>query len=308
MQVSVITPVYNAASFVTRAVESALQQPETAEVLLIEDGSPDNALEICQKLAEKYDKVKLLRHPNGENRGAGASRNLGMRNSSFEYIAFLDADDFFLPDRFSMAKTIFQSNSDCEGVYESVGIHMEDDIGLQRWINAKGSVNKLTGLRRIIKPEHLGLILISGEYGSLTLDGLVLKRSVLDKSGYMVEELRLHQDTEFIIRTALVAKLLPARLNEPIAMRGVHDHNRSTAPHSDVEKLDRQLLMWTQLYTWCKQKEYGEPSEKIISLMVINIINKKRFGAVVISKFRAKASFTAWSILYLVAYASEVYF
>jgi glycosyltransferase involved in cell wall biosynthesis len=81
MQVSVITPVYNAASFVTQAVESALQQPETAEVLIIEDGSPDNSLEVCQELAKKYEKVKLLRHPNGENRGAGASRNLGMRNA-----------------------------------------------------------------------------------------------------------------------------------------------------------------------------------------------------------------------------------
>ena len=50
-KVSVIIPVYNAAPFVRQAVESALAQPETAEVVLVEDNSPDNSLEICQQLA-----------------------------------------------------------------------------------------------------------------------------------------------------------------------------------------------------------------------------------------------------------------
>ncbi len=59
---SVIIPVYNAAAYVRHAVESALAQPETAEVILIEDGSPDNALEICENLASEFEKVKLLRH------------------------------------------------------------------------------------------------------------------------------------------------------------------------------------------------------------------------------------------------------
>ena len=80
MQISVIIPVYNAEDFVTLAVESALAQPETGEVILIEDGSPDNSLTICQELEEKYNKVRLLRHPHGRNKGAAASRNLGMKS------------------------------------------------------------------------------------------------------------------------------------------------------------------------------------------------------------------------------------
>ena len=57
MYVSVIIPVYNAEKYVTQAVESALSQPETAEVILIEDASPDKALQICQELAKKHSKV-----------------------------------------------------------------------------------------------------------------------------------------------------------------------------------------------------------------------------------------------------------
>ena len=97
LEISVIIPVYNAAAYVRQAVESALAQPEVREVLLVEDGSPDNALEVCQQLAAEHQRVILLHHPNGENRGAGASRNLGMRNAHFPIIAFLDADDYYLP-------------------------------------------------------------------------------------------------------------------------------------------------------------------------------------------------------------------
>lgn len=277
-RVSVITSVYNAAEFVTRAVESALQQPETGEVLLVEDGSPDNSLGVCQELAEKYEKVKLLRHPNGENRGAGASRNLGMQNASCEYIGFVDADNYYLPDRFAAAKQIFKENPDCEGVYEAIGMHVENAASLQRWIKSGRPVKDLKTLSIHADPERLAGILISGGNGGLTLDGLVLKRSILDKSGYMAEGLKLHQDSDFIIRVAAVSMLLPGRLDEPVAMRGVHDHNRLSAPRSDVQKLNEQLLMWKHLYDWCSQNGYFELQEKIMPYMVINFISEKRFG------------------------------
>src|SRR5690348_1774976 len=90
--VAVVIPVYNAADYIAKAVESALLQPEVSEVVLVEDRSPDNSLQICQELVGQNAKVKLFRHPNGENRGAAASRNLGVRMSSAPYIAFLDAD------------------------------------------------------------------------------------------------------------------------------------------------------------------------------------------------------------------------
>jgi glycosyltransferase involved in cell wall biosynthesis len=63
----------------------------------VEDKSPDNALEVCLKLAEKYQRVKLYQHPDQQNHGAGASRNLGIEKATGEFIAFLDADDYYLP-------------------------------------------------------------------------------------------------------------------------------------------------------------------------------------------------------------------
>jgi glycosyltransferase involved in cell wall biosynthesis len=276
MQVSIIIPVYNAASFITTAVESALEQPETAEVLLIEDGSPDNSLEVCQELAAKYDKIQILRHPNGANRGAGASRNLGMINSTCEYIGFVDADNFYLPGRFSAANEILKSNPDCEGVYEAIGIYVWNDAGLQRWKNSgRASVDRLVTLTKPIQPEQLGAVLIDGQYGSLTLDGLVLKKSVLQKSGYMVEELRLHQDTDFIIRCALVARLYPGRMDEAVAMEGVHDHNRFSAPRSQAREYKNRMALWMSLYRWSKGNSTHDIQKKILNLIVRYTRNHK---------------------------------
>jgi len=278
MQVSVITPVYNAASFVTKAVESALEQPETAEVILVEDGSPDNSLEVCQQVAAKYDRVRLFRHPNGENRGAGASRNLGMRQSTCELIAFLDADDYYLPGRFAEAKKIFHQDADCEGVYEAAGMDVNDEVGRKRWKSAHKSENHIQTMTRRIASEDLAEALIVGNCGYFILDSLVMRKTILEKSGYMCESLRLHQDTDFIIKVSCVAKLLPGRLNEPVSMWRVHDHNRISAPRSEGQKYDDRMLSWLVLYDWLKARNLSELQQKLMNNMVLYTISKARFG------------------------------
>ena len=78
LNISVIMPVYNAASFLRKAVESAVELNGVKEIILIEDGSTDHSLEICMELSSLFDKVKLFQHPDKGNHGAGASRNLGL--------------------------------------------------------------------------------------------------------------------------------------------------------------------------------------------------------------------------------------
>ena len=276
MKVSVIIPVYNAAKYVTQAVESALAQPETTEVLLIEDGSPDNSLEVCQQLAEKYEKVKLLRHSNGENLGAGASRNLGMKNASCEYIAFLDADDYYLPGRFAIARELFTNHADCEGVYEAAGMYTEDIEGSKRWISAKKSDTQIQTMSKKVDPEELGRALITGAHGYFLLDSLVIKKEVIDKSGLMNEELRLHQDTEFIIRVSIVSRLFPGNLEVPVCMWRVHPQNRITAPRSQSEEYRNRMAYWMTLYHWSIEKSDNE-TQKLILNGIINYTKSHKY-------------------------------
>jgi len=277
LEVSVVIPVYNAAPYVRQAVESALAQPEVREVLLVEDGSPDNALEVCQQLAAQYPQVVLLRHTKGENRGAGASRNLGMRSASYRYLAFLDADDYYLAKRFDFDAQIFARDPHCEGVYHAVEMHIENEEGLNRWRAAGKAPTQMQTVTCEIPPENLAEALLVGGSGYFILDALTIKKSVLEKAGFMREELRLHQDTEWILRVAMSARLLPGNLKGPVARWRVHAHNRISAPRSPVQKLDGRLAMYECLHSWCR-KHARQYQKHLMPLMIENVISSARFS------------------------------
>lgn len=276
--VSIIIPVYNAANYVAQAVESALAQPETAEVILIEDGSSDDSLQVCQKLAEKYKKVSLLQHLGGVNKGAGASRNLGMQNAKYDYIAFLDSDDFYLPGRFAVAKEILNKTPNCDGVYEALGIYFENEEARSKWLESDMKHVEITTMTKMVKPEELFENLIKGGAGYFSLDALVFKRSLIIETGCLNENLLLHQDTEFSLRLAAVATLLPGRLDEPVAVRRVHDQNRITAPRSDSKKYRYRMMMFKSLYSWFKRNSTQENASRILFALVAYSMNHKHFN------------------------------
>mgnify|MGYP006283936601 FL=1 len=85
-EVSVIIPVYNADRFVRRAVESAVCHAAIAEVVLVDDAGPDNALGVSRDLEREHATVRLLRHPDNGNHGASASRNRGLRNTRSNFM------------------------------------------------------------------------------------------------------------------------------------------------------------------------------------------------------------------------------
>lgn len=87
--------------FIVEAIESVIAQSYTAwELLLVDDGSTDGSTALARGYAARFpDRIRCLRHPGGANRGMAASRNLGMAAARGELIAFLDADDAYLPER-----------------------------------------------------------------------------------------------------------------------------------------------------------------------------------------------------------------
>ena len=89
--ISVIVPVYKVESYLHRCVDSILTQSFTDfELLLIDDGSPDNCGAICDEYASKDSRVRVFHKPNG---GVSSARNIGLDNAYGEWIAFIDSDD-----------------------------------------------------------------------------------------------------------------------------------------------------------------------------------------------------------------------
>lgn len=94
---SVIVPVYNAAHTIERCVDSiAASGGADVQIILVEDCSRDNSLEVCRRLAEKYDTVLCLH--NERNRGVSHTRNRGLEAATGEYLLFTDSDDWVAPE------------------------------------------------------------------------------------------------------------------------------------------------------------------------------------------------------------------
>ena len=97
--VSIVVPVYKVEKYLKRCVDSILAQTFTDyELILVDDGSPDNCPEICDELAEKHSQIYVIHQKNG---GLSAARNSGiewaLKNSESEWITFIDSDDWIHP-------------------------------------------------------------------------------------------------------------------------------------------------------------------------------------------------------------------
>jgi glycosyltransferase involved in cell wall biosynthesis len=112
-------PLFNAALFMEEAVESVLAQTYANwELLLINDGSTDGSTEIAERYTEQYpERIRYLEHPNRANRGASASRNVGIKHARGEYIALLDADDVWLPNKLEEQVPLLEVHPDVGSLY-----------------------------------------------------------------------------------------------------------------------------------------------------------------------------------------------
>jgi glycosyltransferase involved in cell wall biosynthesis/SAM-dependent methyltransferase len=112
--VSVIVPFWNAKSFIEEAIESVLAQTfQSWELILVDDGSSDGSTEIATRYASRFPgRIRCLEHDRHQNRGVAASRNLGIRHANGEYLAFLDADDVWFPNKLERQTAILESEPD----------------------------------------------------------------------------------------------------------------------------------------------------------------------------------------------------
>jgi glycosyltransferase involved in cell wall biosynthesis len=117
--VSVVMIFLNAEKFMQDAIESVLTQKYTKwELVLVDDGSTDSSTAIAQNYARRYpDKIYYVEHENHQNRGMSASRNLGIRESKGKYVAFLDADDFFFPEKLMKQVSILERHPQAAMTY-----------------------------------------------------------------------------------------------------------------------------------------------------------------------------------------------
>jgi glycosyltransferase involved in cell wall biosynthesis len=268
MNVSVIIPVYNAAKYVEEAVCSILGQRFVEKVILVEDGSKDESLAVCRRLAYSEARILLVQHSGGENRGPGASRNVGAELCESDLVAFLDADDIGLPNKFHVPVNMLAENPSIDGVYEAVGAMCENAGAQERW-DAFGG-DELTTISKMLHPRELFYHLVMGKAGHFHLDGFVIRKKLFVEVGGFNELLRLHQDSDFCMKAAALGKLVSGRLNQPVALRRVHEGNRFVKVRDDA--VESRLMQWRELYKWANDTKQGNWKKLIICYRLMNYL------------------------------------
>ena len=125
--ISVIVPVYKVEKYINRCVESIINQTyENLEIILVDDGSPDNCPIICDKYQKKDTRIKVIHKANG---GLSDARNVGIKESTGNYLLFVDSDDWLPTDAISfLYEVLIKSNSDIStGILKEV--ESDTDIG-----------------------------------------------------------------------------------------------------------------------------------------------------------------------------------
>ncbi|OGS71119.1 MAG: hypothetical protein A3F91_08330 [Flavobacteria bacterium RIFCSPLOWO2_12_FULL_35_11] len=185
--VSVVIPTYNRVKTIARAINSVLNQTyKKLEILVVDDGSTDNTEKIVRNF--KDDRIKYIRHP--YNKGGGAARNTGIRASMGEYIAFLDSDDEWLPEKIEKQLNVFHKSNDSLGVVYTGFQHVDE----------YGQINK-----QVIPKERGNLSLKILEWNCIGTASTILVRSIyLKRINGFDETFPSCQDWDLYIRLSKI--------------------------------------------------------------------------------------------------------
>lgn len=198
--VSAVIPTYNRAYILRDSIDSALgQRSANIEVIVVDDGSTDDTA----PLVGKYKRGVTYLYQ--ENQGAAAARNLGVRAAQGSYIAFLDSDDVWVPEKVKTELDMFKRFPEAGAIASDADSWFENRLVETSWLSAK------RGAQVPVDPHLFSLDSPLWMQGSLfATSSLTIRRHCLEKLGEAVFDTRLSffEDWDFEIRLLRICKIL----------------------------------------------------------------------------------------------------
>ncbi len=213
MKLSIIVPVYNDAPYIEQALRSVFEAaPAGTEVIVVDDGSSDGSLEIAERMgAAWHGPFRLLKHPDGENRGPGASRNLGVQAAVGEWIAFLDGDDYYLPDRFNDDLRMISADASWDGVAGATRMDFQETASSPY---REGSAR--IALPKGVSGDQVLRCLVQEKFWHV--NALTVRRSSVLQVGGFAEHLRMSEDCLLGFKLAAAGRLSASPNSAPVAV------------------------------------------------------------------------------------------
>jgi glycosyltransferase involved in cell wall biosynthesis len=211
--VSVIIIFLNAERFIEEAIESVFAQSyKNWELLLVDDGSYDSCTEIAQCCAAgNPGKVYYLEHTNHRNRGMSASRNLGIKHSKGEYIAFLDADDVWLPNKLEEQVTTLVSQPKAGMVYGKTLYWYSWTVKPEERLRDRIQEHFIQA-DSLISPPNLLTLYLQGKAAIPAPCSILVRRKIVEFVDGFEDEFRgLYEDQVFFAKICLETPVFVAK-------------------------------------------------------------------------------------------------
>lgn len=248
--VSVIVIFLNAADFLAEAIQSvAVQTYGQWELLLVDDGSNDASSEIARRFAsENPAQIRYLEHEGHQNRGMSAARNLGIREAKGEYIAFLDADDYWLPNKLAVQTQLLNLQPEAGMLFGSTK-YWFSWTGLPE--DRQRDYVPLLRVRTdtLFQPPMLLLMMLQGKAEVPCTCSILIRRDAVRKIQGFEESFRgMYEDQAFYAKIFLSAPVLAT--DDCLGWYRQHSKsNSSSAIQSGRTHLCRyQFLKWLEGY------------------------------------------------------------
>ncbi|MDR3410843.1 MAG: glycosyltransferase family A protein [Formivibrio sp.] len=218
--ISVIVPAHNAGKFLAAAIDSIFAQDyRPIEVILVDDGSTDNTAAIAQSYPD-------VRYAYGEKQGSAVARNTALTLSSGEFIAFLDADDLWSPNKLTVQAKYLIEHPEVNCVNGKVGNFLEPQMACPAWVDSET---------------------LSHSTHAVQLGAILVRRSLFDTVGLFNPSYLQGEDLEWFFR--IKEPHIPIiSMEETVVLRRIHasniSHNQSTQAQMRLrmmkESLDRK--------------------------------------------------------------------
>lgn len=228
--VSIIIPAYNVEKYITEAVDSALAQTcKNIEVIVVDDGSTDGT----KKVLSSYVGKNQIRYIYQSNKGLSGARNTGMRAAKGEYIAFLDADDIFLPDKVQRQIDYLKLHPECDVCYCDIWHFYDEEpqkmFKLNYDYHSRESVFRKLLLKNFINPLSV-----------------VIRKATAEKYGYFNEDMRRSEDWDYWVNLAWQGARF-CFLAEILAKYRIRKGSLSYSWSSEIQRKETSLDIFRRL-------------------------------------------------------------
>jgi teichuronic acid biosynthesis glycosyltransferase TuaG len=231
--VSVIIPVYNGENFIKEAIDSVIAQTyKNIEIIVVDDGSTDGTYQVISEYIQ-FQNIFFLQHENSANLGVSKTRKFGIENSRGKYVSFLDADDFFFPNKIELQVQIMEEKSSLVLCHSSVQYQSENNL---------------------VFPHDYVFSKSNKQYQFLDLDNYLTINPIFNSSVLVKKELlieinfsmpQLFQFEDWITWILLAEKGSFYYISEELAAYRYHDTSSTYKYHHNVLK---QQFSWLEFY------------------------------------------------------------